>query len=236
MNCAEVTKSVFIFACCKDWQHPFFDSLKNNDEQIWEWASNPAELSDALDRFEPRYIFFTHWNWVVPDSIWKTRECVCFHMTDLPYGRGGSPLQNLIISGRKSTKLTALRMVQEMDAGPIYAKRDLELAGSAQDIYLNAAKLSTKIIKWIIANNPTPFAQKGEIVLFKRRKPEQSILPMLNQEVNVFDFIRMLDADGYPHAFIDYGDFRLEFREAKKQGEAVIAQVRITTKINGDPK
>ncbi len=24
-------------------------------------------------------------------------ECVCFHMTDVPYGRGGSPLQNLII-------------------------------------------------------------------------------------------------------------------------------------------
>jgi len=37
-------------------------------------------------------------------------------MTDVPYGRGGSPLQNLIVRGHTETKLTALRCVRDLDA------------------------------------------------------------------------------------------------------------------------
>lgn len=32
-----------------------------------------------------------------------------FHMTNFPYGRGGSPLQNLMKRGHHTTTITALR-------------------------------------------------------------------------------------------------------------------------------
>jgi methionyl-tRNA formyltransferase len=230
LNDAKLKKDVFIFACCKQWQRPYFDTLKKDTDQIWEWASNPEELELLLGKLDPRYIFFSHWNWMVPDTLFNIYECVCFHMTDLPHGRGGSPLQNLIINGHKNTKLTALRMTQELDAGPVYIKKNLQLTGSAQEIYLNAAKLTIQIIRWIIRGNPVPEPQVGEVVTFMRRRPEQSLLPRSNEHVNVYDFIRMLDAEGYPHAFIEYGDFRLEFRQAQKQGSTVIAEVMITLK------
>lgn len=236
MKYIKPNREIFIFACCKEWQRPFFQILKNNSDQIWEWASHPEELNVLLRIIQPRYIFFSHWNWFVPDKIWKTYECVCFHMTDLPYGRGGSPLQNLIINRHKNTKLTALRMNEELDGGPIYTKKDLGLDGSAQNIYLNAAQLTIDMIEWIVVDNPTPIQQEGKAIFFKRRNPGQSVLPTSNQEIDIFDFIRMLDADGYPHAFIEHGDFRLEFREVKKQGEALIAEVRITSKTDGDIK
>lgn len=117
-----------------------------------------------------RYIFFLHWNWHVPVELWSRFECACFHMTDVPYGRGGSPLQNLIVAGHESTKLTALRMVEELDAGPVYAKRELSLDGRAEEIYIRAAKLSFEIIKWMIRNEPSPEAQQGDVGSFKRRK------------------------------------------------------------------
>ena len=63
-------------------------------------------------------------------------------MTDVPYGRGGSPLQNLILAGHTETKLTALRMVNEMDGGPVYVKMPLKLEGAAQEIYIKAGELS----------------------------------------------------------------------------------------------
>ncbi len=47
-------------------------------------------------------------------------NCVVFHMTDLPFGRGGSPLQNLISRGIYKTKISAIKVVKEIDAGPIY--------------------------------------------------------------------------------------------------------------------
>ena len=56
-------------------------------------------------------------------------------MTDLPFGRGGSPLQNLITRGISKTKISALRCNEEIDAGPIYLKRPLSLHGSAEEIY-----------------------------------------------------------------------------------------------------
>ena len=49
---------------------------------------------DNVCDFNPDYIFFPHWSYYIPEEITNQWECVVFHMTDLPYGRGGSPLQN----------------------------------------------------------------------------------------------------------------------------------------------
>ena len=151
-------------------------------------------------------------------------------MTDVPYGRGGSPLQNLIVAGHKSTKLAALRMVDEMDAGPVYAKRGMALDGRAEEIYIRAGKLSFEIIRWMIENKPTPEPQQGEVVHFRRRKPAQSEIPPSGRLEALYDHIRMLDAPSYPQAFIEHGNFRFEFSNAQLQGDEVVAQVVIREK------
>ena len=86
----------------------------------WLLVTDAASLSAGLiQALQPRYVFFPHWSWTVPDDVLAAAECVCFHMTDVPYGRGGSPLQNLVSRGHTETKLSALRMVPELDAGPV---------------------------------------------------------------------------------------------------------------------
>jgi hypothetical protein len=37
----------------------------------------------------------------------------------------------------------------------------------------------------------------------------------------------MLDADGYPHAFIEHGEFMLKFNKAKLENGRLIAEVEI---------
>ena len=204
-----------------------YESLKSAGGGRWLWASTPEELIRAIADEVPRYVFFLHWSWHVPTAIWSKMECICFHMTDLPYGRGGSPLQNLIKRGHKHTQLSAFRMVQEMDAGPVYAKRFLPLTGRAEDIYLQAGELSQEIIRWIIAAEPEPLPQQGEATDFKRRKPEQSLLPSEGDFTSIYDHIRMLDTPTYPLAFINHGDFRIEFSHAKIDGDQVNARVVI---------
>ncbi|WP_412852677.1 hypothetical protein [Ectothiorhodospira shaposhnikovii] len=220
-------KPAYIFASCKPWHRALFDHISNENNANWCYVSNTSELEEALSKTKPRYIFFLHWNWIVPEAIWKEYECVCFHMTDVPYGRGGSPLQNLILAGHTQTMLTALRMEKEMDAGPVYAKRPLSLDGFAQEIYLRTGKLSVEIIHWMIEHNPQPAPQEGEVVTFKRRKPEQSSLPSNGSLRNAYDFIRMLDADGYPNAFVEHGDYRINFRNARLDSDRIIAEVEI---------
>ena len=72
-----------------------------------------------------------------PKSIWGTWPTVIFHMTDLPYGRGGSPLQNLIKRKHRTTKITAILCDDGLDTGDIYLKEDLSLEGSAEEIFLS---------------------------------------------------------------------------------------------------
>ncbi len=225
-----MVEKVYIVASCKSWHKPSFIDFSKKSSGKWIWVETPQELLDVLKSVTPRYIFFLHWNWYVPNEIWDKYECVCFHMTDVPYGRGGSPLQNLILEGHAVTKLTALKMVKEMDAGPVYIKRDLPLDGAAQDIYMRAGTMSFEIIQWLIENEPNPVPQTGEPHFFKRRKPEQSCLPEKGSPKEIYDFVRMLDAESYPRSYIEYGNMRIEFKDAKIHGNVVSTSASITFK------
>jgi methionyl-tRNA formyltransferase len=220
-------KRKFIVAGCKQWNQRIFKEIINSYSGEWKFVDNPEQLNSVLINYKPEYIFFLHWSWIVSNEIINKYECVCFHMADVPYGRGGSPLQNLIFRGHRYTKLTALRMVQELDAGPVYMKRDLSLEGNAEEIYIRATYLSAEMIKEIIETLPTPIPQSGEVVMFKRRTPDESVISKLNSLVELYDFIRMLDAEGYPKAFIEYNGFRYEFFRANLYEGCIEADVKI---------
>jgi methionyl-tRNA formyltransferase len=200
--------------------------VRPNLPGYWSVCISPDDLNALLTDRKPRYIFFLHWSSVVPDSITEAYPCVCFHMTDLPYGRGGSPLQNLIVRGHKSTMLTAIRMTTAVDAGPIYFKRPLNLEGSAKEVFERASELSTQMMAEIVCNDPEPVPQEGEATVFVRRKPSQSELPKDLTAETLYDHIRMLDAPGYPPAFLRYGSWVAKFTQARLADNVVEAQVR----------
>ena len=152
-------------------------------------------------------------------------------MTDLPYGRGGSPLQNLIIRGFESTKISAIRVQDGVDTGDIYLKNDLELHGSAYDIFKRGNIIINNMIVKILKKRIDPVPQNGKVTLFKRRKPEQSNIEKLRTINKVYDYIRMLDADGYPKAYIENNTFKFEFSGAKlTDNEEILATVKIKKK------
>ncbi len=221
----------YIVASSKRWHRNLFERARDNDSGHWVFVESRGELEQVVGEFLPRYIFFLHWNWMVPQRIWSIHECVCFHMTDVPYGRGGSPLQNLIVAGHAETKVTALRMVDSIDAGPVYAKHSMSLAGRAEEIYLRAGDICWDMIHWIVREEPAALPQQGEVKMFTRRQPEQSLLPTQCDLAGLYDHIRMLDAPTYPLAFVDYGDFRLEFTHAELSRDGLKAQVAIRKRI-----
>lgn len=171
---------------------------------------------EVLNSIKPDYIFFPHWSFFIPENVFLKYNCIVFHMTDLPYGRGGSPLQNLIVRGKSETKISAIKVVKKLDAGPVYYKEDLSLEGSAEEIFRRASNIIfEKMIPKIIENDIQLTEQKGEIVEFKRRKPEESKIEPDFSVRQIYNYIRMLDAEGYPSAFIEYGDYILDFSKAE---------------------
>ena len=149
----------------------------------------------------------------------------------MPFGRGGSPLQNLISRKIYNTKISALKVVKELDAGPVYLKKDFSLYGNAEEIYLRAGDLIIQMIDEIIATKPTPVDQQGTPVAFKRRTPDLSTIDNIDNIEELFDHIRMLDAEGYPIAFFESSHFRFEFSRASlKSNNTIISDVRIIKK------
>ena len=220
----------YIVAAIGDWNKKLFNEHSKNFNGEWFFCDNPDSLNDLLNKVQARYIFFPHWRWIVAENILEDNECVCFHMTDVPYGRGGSPLQNLIIRGHKTTVLTALRMDEGVDTGSVYFKMPFSLNGTAESIYQRAAELSWDMMSQIVSNEQSPVAQVGEVVEFKRRKPEQSQIPSSLAAEQIYDYIRMLDAPGYPNSFIEKSGYIFEFTGAAFDTGELTANVRIRVK------
>ena len=91
--------------------------------------------------------------------------------------------------------------------------------------------MSFEIANDIAKNEPEPIEQTGEPTLFKRRTPEMSEIPEDASPEQIYDYIRMLDAEGYPNAFIQQGNHILSFTDAEftKDGE-LTATVRFKKK------
>jgi methionyl-tRNA formyltransferase len=219
----------YIIACNRPWCSEMSARLEEQTGGGFHFIGEKENLTlDVCEEYKPTFLFFPHWSDIIPEVIHSSFECVVFHMTDLPYGRGGSPLQNLILTGHKETKLSALRCVAELDAGPIYLKEPLSLLGSAEEIYIRANRLIEKMILQIIRERPEPQIQQGTITTFKRRNPKQGDWSNAVSLDEVFEQIRMLDAEGYPPAFVQVGPYKLEFTRASQKTNYVIADVKIS--------
>lgn len=226
-----------VIATTKSWNLKRSKKLKEENK---EWnitiICDKEELTlSRLTDINPEFVFFPHWSYIIPKEIYSSFECVVFHMTDLPYGRGGSPLQNLIVRGHQETVISALKVEKGLDTGPIYMKTPLSLSGRAEEIYDRASDIIfSYMIPELVKNHPTPVEQAGEAVIFSRRKPEQSELTDNMSLHTIYDYIRMLDAEGYPNAFLEFGQNTLLFSHADmgvdQQGEYIEAKVRIRRK------
>jgi methionyl-tRNA formyltransferase len=222
----------------RPWNSALADRLSRCLDRPVERITAPAQLTaETVAAIDPQWIFVPHWSHWIPDTIWGPWPTVIFHMTDLPYGRGGSPLQNLIQRGHSSTMLTALRCGAGLDAGDVYLKQPLSLHGSAEEIFLRADGLIEQMIERIVREEPMAMPQQGEPVLFSRRTPDQSNLASCPEgDLSAwYDQIRMLDAEGYPHAFLEMHGMRLEFRRVCQRSDGLHADVRIIPTTSPPP-
>lgn len=228
-----MTRSYIVIGS-KPWSMRIFRERIRTLPGKWRYSPDLKRLSpEFLKRSGPRYIFFLHWSEKVPESIIRDYECVGFHMTDLPFGRGGSPLQNLISRGYRRTRITAFRMITELDAGPVYGKEDLSLEGNAEEIYIRATEVSARMVESIVQEEPRPVPQRGRATRFRRRAPGESEIGDAGDLESLYDFLRMLDAEGYPKAFLVHRGFRYEFSRSVRYEGRIVADVTITRE--GEP-
>ena len=116
----------------RPWNTNLPDQLQAEELQcIHDYVKE--ELTDNIQNISPDWIFVPHWSYFIDNNIIDRWQTVVFHMTDLPFGRGGVPSE----SDKKrleDTHISAIKCSAGIDDGPVYLKEYLGLHGTAEEI------------------------------------------------------------------------------------------------------
>ena len=206
------------------WSNRLYKMLKKDFDCLWADTNIAAEKHLAT---RPSWTFFFHWSEIVPEEIYGQHRCVVIHTSNLPEGRGGTPLQNQILDGVVESRVNAICMGKELDGGDVYCSLPITLQGSITDIWMSIADRAYELIQRCVTENPEAAKQLGDPKSYKRNKNNEIPFRDTTELLEVYRFIQMLDGETYPRAFIDVGNFRLEFSRGKLEDTHILSDVLI---------
>ena len=126
------------------------------------------------------------------------------HESDLPLGKGWSPLTWQVLEGKNEIPVTLFEAAESVDAGEIYAKEYIKLNGSEllPEIKDQQGKITIKLILSFLKNFPMKGKkQVGEATFYDRRKAEHSELDIDKSIADQFNLLRVCDNERYPAYF-----------------------------------
>lgn len=90
----------------------------------------PLKVKEAVDdilEFQPEMIVTCAYGQMLPKRLLETPPlgCINVHASLLPKYRGGAPIHKAVIDGEKKTGISLMKMAVKMDAGPVFAQREV---------------------------------------------------------------------------------------------------------------
>ena len=196
----------------RKWALNIYNKVAKNftDGDITIIASH-VEYSDSfVNEYNPDFILFYGWSWMVSEDIISDYKCIMLHPAKLPKYRGGSPIQNQIIRGEVNSAVTLFMMNEKMDSGPIIFQEPMILSGSINDIFNRIEELGYQGTMQFLSN-PTKGVKQIEedATFFPRRTEEQGEITSKElyekSSEYIYNKIRMLQ-DPYPNAYLKASD------------------------------
>ena len=151
-----------------------------------EKIRNPDFLSQ-LKSWNPRIIVVVAYGRILPPSILDLAPegCVNVHYSLLPKYRGAAPVAWTIINGERTSGVTTMKLVEKMDAGPIYLQKEIALdagettASLQQRLTPIGGKLLLETLRKLKEGTLTPREQA---------ETEATFAPMLKKEDGLIDW------------------------------------------------
>jgi len=149
---------------------------------------------------------------VSPAALALHRHNLVAHASDLPQGKGWSPLTWQILEGKNEIPVSLFEAAKEVDSGPVYAKRTMSLRGTEliDEMRLALGRITFELCEDFLNRYPDivqlAVPQEGDPSYYPRRTPADSRLdpdlPIREQ----FRLLRVADNERYPCYFELDGD------------------------------
>ena len=172
---------------------------------------NTPEVIEFLKDLSPDLFVVIAYGQILAPEILKIPKILPLnvHGSLLPKYRGAAPINWAIIKGEKTTGITIIKMVREMDAGPIIFQREIDISDDDTAITLED-KLSRKaqeilpdVIKNIEVKSYKLITQdEGKASFAPRLKKEDGLIPWDKSAQDIYNLIR--GCFGWPGAFTYY--------------------------------
>ena len=144
------------------------------------------------------------------------------HASDLPKGRGFSPLTWLTLEGETRIPVCLFEAVEALDAGPVIFREFIEFSGHelVGEMRLVLGRMQIDFCRRFLASETPPegVAQVGEPTTYPRRTPDHSALDCRASLESQFNLLRTVDNEKYP-AFFDMRGHRYKILIEKVQPE-----------------
>ena len=140
-----------------------------------------------------------------PQILAKNKRNLVAHASDLPKGRGFSPWTYAVLGGADRIPLCLIEAANDVDAGEIYYKKWIDLAGTelVEDLRILIGDNILELCQKYLSAPTVPIGepQSGESTTYARRYPKDSVLDPNQTIAMQFDLLRVVDNDKYPAFF-----------------------------------
>ncbi len=128
------------------------------------------------------------------------------HESDLPKGRGWSPLTWQILEGKKDITITLFEADDKIDSGDIYLQEKIKLKGHEllNEIKDLQGKSTINLVMEFVKKYPDIYGKKqeGEVTYYPKRSPKDSQLNVDKSIREQFNLLRVVDNERYPAYFV----------------------------------
>ena len=142
------------------------------------------------------------------------------HFSALPEWRGAAPVQRAVMAGASATAATVFQLVEELDAGPVYASERFDIASDATagDVLaamsVQGAGVVARVVGMIAAGTAAPHPQVGSPTFAPKLTIDDGAIAFDRPAGSVFAHVRGVTPE--PGAWTRLGDVRVKLLEASR--------------------
>ena len=208
INYKNLKKNKLLISVCtekKSWINSIIPNL------LLEWINKGHQCSwvhSAKDLNKGDICFYLSYEKIVEKKVLKKfKNNLVIHASDLPKGKGWSPLSWQILKGYKKIIVSLIEAEDKVDSGKIYKQLSKNFSGYEllDQMQSSLRELTSKLCNYAIKNYPQTLKkgklQKGKETFFQRRFPKDSKLNINQSIKKQFNLLRIVDNDRYPAFF-----------------------------------
>lgn len=157
------------------------------------------EVTDDLDKLNDVAldgVIVVAYGKIIPDDLLNKFLMINIHFSLLPRWRGAAPLERALLAGDPTTGVCVMKIVSELDAGPVYARADLEIGEkSLEELRSELGVIGTALVVDLLEDGleslPEPTTQTGEVVYAAKMKKDEFLLDFTQPAAQVLRVIRL---------------------------------------------